>query len=655
VAIVQISQITNRKGLNENLPQLAGAEFGWSTDTRQLYIGNGTLEEGAPVIGNTEILTEFSDILGLTNAYTYQGTAAGYTAQTTPSGTPVTNSLQAWMDQYASVLDFGAVGDGVTDCTEAINWALYQLYCREPNPQVRRSLFFPAGVYLVSGTINIPSYATLIGEGADNSIISRTAGSVFTGTIANTGTMTNSTIVGTTLTVGTLASGTVSVGMLLSGGSIAPNTYITGNLSGSGSGSTWIVSVSQNLSSTMLNGIGPGNILTVDTINSGTVAIGQKLHGPGIAPGTTIVAAYGSNWIVNIIQSVTSVTNMIGGVVGYVAQTADSLQQTGVNIALGGATPPTFITVQDMGFQTADPSNSVFSVDATNNGRFQNVTFSGFGAPTTDADSTAGIVFNASNGITNAQIVFDACQFSGTTYGVYNNLASNLATRSVTVQNSLFQGLFRGVYLFAGITGARIVANAFDSIYAEGIVFKNVSLNASGQNIFYDVGNHFNGITNPATTIIDIQQNNNISISDMFQRNDSYSNIHPRININDTVSIATTNGTQLSMGTYTRQSGLTSTLVGDASTVTIFTVDSNKTIAFSFDYTISRNNDFRTGRVTVATNGVSPDLNWEDTYTENGEVGIEFVITQSNNVVTVAYNSTSGVLGAIYYSVTYLV
>ena len=62
MAIVQISQITNRKGLAENLPQLAGAELGWSTDTRQLWIGNGTLEDGAPVIGNTEILTEFSVI-----------------------------------------------------------------------------------------------------------------------------------------------------------------------------------------------------------------------------------------------------------------------------------------------------------------------------------------------------------------------------------------------------------------------------------------------------------------------------------------------------------------------------------------------------------------------------------------------------------------
>ena len=62
MAIVQISRITQRKGLQEDLPQLAGAEFGWSVDERRLFIGNGTLEDGAPVIGNTEILTEFSEV-----------------------------------------------------------------------------------------------------------------------------------------------------------------------------------------------------------------------------------------------------------------------------------------------------------------------------------------------------------------------------------------------------------------------------------------------------------------------------------------------------------------------------------------------------------------------------------------------------------------
>ena len=53
MAIVQISRITNRKGLTVDLPSpLAGAELGWATDERRLFIGNGTLAEGAPVVGN---------------------------------------------------------------------------------------------------------------------------------------------------------------------------------------------------------------------------------------------------------------------------------------------------------------------------------------------------------------------------------------------------------------------------------------------------------------------------------------------------------------------------------------------------------------------------------------------------------------------------
>jgi hypothetical protein len=171
VAIVQVSRITNRKGLAENLPQLAGAELGWAIDERRLFIGNGTLQEGAPTIGNTEILTEFSDILAEQSNYTYQGLAAGYQVVTGPNNSNITLSLQSWLDQFASVRDFGAVGDGVTDDTEAINRALFQLYCREVNPQIRRSLFFPAGVYRVTDSILIPPYARLYGEGANSSRI----------------------------------------------------------------------------------------------------------------------------------------------------------------------------------------------------------------------------------------------------------------------------------------------------------------------------------------------------------------------------------------------------------------------------------------------------------------------------------------------------
>jgi hypothetical protein len=57
MAIVSVSRMQVRRGLIENLPQLASGELGWAIDERRLFVGNGTLEEGAPFIGNTEVLT----------------------------------------------------------------------------------------------------------------------------------------------------------------------------------------------------------------------------------------------------------------------------------------------------------------------------------------------------------------------------------------------------------------------------------------------------------------------------------------------------------------------------------------------------------------------------------------------------------------------
>ena len=90
MAIVQISQIKHRRGTNENLPQLASAELGWSVDTQQLYIGNGTLEEGAPEIGNTEILTQNSPIPGLPTTQS-QTLSFGTTANVVSSAFTTTN------------------------------------------------------------------------------------------------------------------------------------------------------------------------------------------------------------------------------------------------------------------------------------------------------------------------------------------------------------------------------------------------------------------------------------------------------------------------------------------------------------------------------------------------------------------------------------
>ena len=535
MAIVQISQITVRKGLQENLPQLAGGEFGWSQDTRQLYIGNGTLEQGAPVIGNTEILTEFSDIINIDTTYTYKGLAAGYAVQTGPTPTdPVTQSLQSWLDQFASVKDFGATGDGVTDDTDAINRALYQLYCREVNPQIRRSLFFPAGVYRITSSILIPTYATLWGEGPDNSVI---------------------------------------------------------------------------------------------TLDSATDSAQTA----------------------------------------YVARTADSLQQTGVNIGNNGAIPPKYITIQNLGFQNLDPVTDVFLVDQATNCSFKNV---GLYGPLTQANltvstnDTAGLRFSSTLNLICDQIVFDSCIISGLVYGVN----TDQQTKGVTITNSKFDTLYSGILLGTGTvsnggpTGTRITSNLFDNIYSEGIIFGDVSLNASGHNIFYDVGDRFGGTTTPYTAIIDIQSDNNVSIADMFERSDSYSietdpgTSYPRITLNDTASIATTNGIKTQQGTYERLSGAKATLTDD-STGTITTFNSSATSpALVINYMVIRGTAYRTGTIMVASSTVDStgDINYTDDFVENSATGVSFSFTESSNVINFRYTTTStGDNATISYSFNY--
>jgi len=174
MAIVSVSKIQHRRGLLENLPQLGSAELGWAIDSRRLFIGNGTEDEGAPEIGNTEILTVYSDIMALLDTYTYKGERGGYTVSTGDVGSPIVRTFQDKFDDIVNVRDFGAVGDGVTDDTAAINRALYELFCRNANTAVRRALYFSAGVYLVSDVIKIPSYATLLGEGLRCVVIKQT-------------------------------------------------------------------------------------------------------------------------------------------------------------------------------------------------------------------------------------------------------------------------------------------------------------------------------------------------------------------------------------------------------------------------------------------------------------------------------------------------
>jgi hypothetical protein len=129
---------------------------------------------------------------------------------------------------------------------------------------------------------------------------------------------------GTTLTVSSLVSGTISVGQSVSGPGIALNTYIV-----SGSGLSWTIYPSQTIGSSgtpisltngsqscIFTGSTSGNTLTITSISTGAIAIGQYIAGSTILANTYITASTGNPlvWTINTSQNVSSATMYANGI-----------------------------------------------------------------------------------------------------------------------------------------------------------------------------------------------------------------------------------------------------------------------------------------------------------------------------------------------------
>jgi hypothetical protein len=171
VAIVQISRIQVRRGqknVGSGVPQLAGGEFGWAVDTRELYIGNGSVSEGSPAVGNTKILTQHDNLFSFADQYTYQKEIT--TMQTgTTAMLPITRTLQERLDEDVSVKSYGATGDG-SDQTVVLQRAIDQLYLNSAtkgSTASRVTLTIPAGEYLLSASLKLPPNASIVGAGPD--------------------------------------------------------------------------------------------------------------------------------------------------------------------------------------------------------------------------------------------------------------------------------------------------------------------------------------------------------------------------------------------------------------------------------------------------------------------------------------------------------
>ncbi len=225
MAVVQISRIQIRRGQKNSgtgLPQLASGEMAWTVDTQELYIGNGSVAEGSPGVGNTKIITQKdltseNNFFGLVQ-YVYKTDEE----LTVRNNAPVTRTLQSRLDDQVVTTDFGTLGsydtvlDSGADDTDALQFAINQLFLNAANKaslegpasvSSRIILSIPAGTFKISTPIYVPSYTTLIGAGADKTVIHyKPQTTTLTGTIINNDPVVNN-INATADMVGALVSG----------------------------------------------------------------------------------------------------------------------------------------------------------------------------------------------------------------------------------------------------------------------------------------------------------------------------------------------------------------------------------------------------------------------------------------------------------------
>jgi hypothetical protein len=536
MSITSISRITHRKGFYEDLPQLANGELGWAVDERRLFIGNDPVwspddtnhysSSNIP-LQITEVLTEHSNLLALNNSYRYSGfSATGYEAEST-----VARSLQDKLDEHVSIKDYGALGDGTTDDTAAINDALFDLYCRSSVPQVRRELFFPAGTYVVTSVIKIPPYAYLRGEGRLSTVIE------YQGPDDST----------------------------------PPDAY------------AFVVSDSDHEiepGDWQPASIKPTHIRLID-IGLSTLADNNLFLAQGLQSQITGYSEF-------------------------------------INVRFSGSGRPSGAT------QLADPWNALTAELGCNLFTARAATLQTFG------------------------LAFDRCEF---TQGNYAVLLHDQTSR-VNIRNSVIFECQYGVVGTADSRSVRLVDSVLRDLTANPVWFG--PLGERNRTFYNTFAYNAKGAVIPEVTFLSA---GNIAVGDVFFY-DNDPNLGPHYELQGP-SIAIDAGDKIRVGTYTRESGDSFTLLMTANIPTPWlTIDNTggPYDVFKMDYSIKSGGKWRTGLLTVAAVDDSTSPIFSDDYVENSDLGFEFSTSASGSDITIEYTATAAVAdGALTYSITKMI
>ena len=269
-------------------------------------------------------------------------------------------------------------------------------------------------IQLLAGT-GVGQYANIIAysNGSKTATIVRDSITPFnvTATTNATATLSSSSINSSgVLTVGTVT-GTIAIGMFLTGGSIAAGTYIVSNISGSGAGSTWQTNITAIQSSTTITG-------TQNTLTA------------------------------------TSTANMYNGMPIY------------LYTAIGGLS-----TASNQLYYAQGVTATNFSVSTSSNyptsGSIATVTTTAVSTVTVTQLAILNNLITATNSLSAGQTITFNTSSNGIDSGsVYYVSATNLSSSAFTVGTTPFSGT--GITINGNATGLSITGTIGTAVYAAG-------------------------------------------------------------------------------------------------------------------------------------------------------------------------------------------